>query len=53
MEIKEVLNSRVVKVVVGTAIGAIVTWVLVNWLQTLVVLAGAGLVGYIVYEKTK
>jgi len=37
----------------AAAIGALVTWMIINWIPTLVILAGAGVSGYAAYLFTK
>lgn len=37
----------------ASAIGSLLTWVVISWLPTLVILAGAALAGYGAYLFTK
>ena len=53
MELNKELLVKVGVVAGAAAVGALGTWVLVNWLQTLVVLAGACAAAYIAWLKVK
>jgi uncharacterized protein (DUF697 family) len=45
--------KKVIAAVAGAFVGALLTWVIMNWIPNVTILAGAALAGYIAYTKVK